>query len=72
MRVLTPEGHARELARFTKHQPFASRCWADHSRACSEVAPPKRIGESHADGVHQDMYQCPVCHSLMTTKAAFG
>ena len=71
-RVISPEGHAREVARFEKHSPIKARCWVDHDRACSDVAPPDRIGLAVADGITQELYQCPVCHSLLTRKEAFG
>lgn len=68
---MTPEQHERELRRFTKHVPFAPKCGVVRQAPCRHAAEPVHIGESVADGVHQPLYQCPVCHSLLTETEAF-
>ena len=71
-RALSVSEHARELARFERHSPIKVRCWVDHTWACSDMASPELIGEAIADGVHQVLFQCPVCQALLTRKQAFG
>lgn len=59
------------MRRFTKHVPIAPRCGLATGPPCRHHAPPELIGYSDAHEVIQPIYQCPVCHAVLTEYQAF-
>lgn len=55
-----------------RRTPFAQRCGTVRTKACKDVTPPKLIGESWDLGYKAKVYQCPVCHQVMTEYEALG
>lgn len=59
----------RRLSVARRHAPIPHRCGYAPAHACKdhdEARQPKRIGRTEDQGTGQDVYQCPVCHQVMT------
>ena len=55
-----------------RRTPFAHRCGYVRAKRCHQVQPPELIGVSNDLGYVANLYQCPVCHQVMTEFEAFG